>query len=88
MRADAEQAADAAPDDHIRAYLDSLKGERQLAKLTVEHYGRDLQDLSALAREAGIALPALNHFHIRKFAAQLHARGANARSIARKLSAW
>jgi integrase/recombinase XerC len=88
MRADAEQAADAAPDDHIRAYLDSLKGERQLAKLTVEHYGRDLQDLSALAREAGVALPALNHFHIRKFAAQLHARGANARSIARKLSAW
>ncbi|HWT72568.1 MAG TPA: tyrosine recombinase XerC [Oxalicibacterium sp.] len=86
MRADAEQAA--APDDHTGAWLDSLKGERQLAKLTVEHYGRDLRELAQLAREAGVALPALTHFHIRKFAAQLHARGANARSIARKLSAW
>ncbi|HEX2603657.1 MAG TPA: site-specific integrase, partial [Oxalicibacterium sp.] len=76
----------APPEDHIGAWLDSLKAERQLAKLTVEHYGRDLRELAALARESGVAILALNHFHIRKFAAQLHARGANARSIARKLS--
>jgi integrase/recombinase XerC len=88
MRTDAEQDADTAPDSHIGAYLDSLKGERQLAKLTVEHYGRDLQELTLLAREAGLVPTVLTHFHIRKFAAQLHARGANARSIARKLSAW
>jgi integrase/recombinase XerC len=31
---------------------------------------------------------AVSHAHIRKFAAQLHAKGLNPRSIARKLSAW
>jgi integrase/recombinase XerC len=86
MSVDIDQAPDAP--DHVGAYLDSLRSQRQLAKLTVEHYGRDLQELSTLADETGVTLPALNHFHIRKFAAQLHARGANARSIARKLSAW
>jgi integrase/recombinase XerC len=30
----------------------------------------------------------VTHFHIRKFAAQLHSQGLNPRSIARKLSAW
>jgi integrase/recombinase XerC len=87
MPADMEQVAPA-PGDHIGIWLDHLKAERQLARLTVEHYGRDLNELAGLAREAGVAISALNHFHIRKFAAQLHARGANARSIARKLSAW
>ncbi|RXZ36505.1 tyrosine recombinase XerC [Oxalobacteraceae bacterium CAVE-383] len=42
---------------------------------------------------AGLALSAapyaaVSHAHIRKFAAQLHAKGLNPRSIARKLSAW
>jgi integrase/recombinase XerC len=87
MKADMKQASDATP-DHVAAYLDSLTAERKLAKLTVEHYGRDLQELRTLAQEAGVAPLALTHFHIRKFAAQLHARGANARSIARKLSSW
>ena len=38
--------------------------------------------------QADCELAGLNHFDIRKFAAQLHARGLSARSIARKLSAW
>lgn len=42
---------------------------------------------AALAQSAA-AYTAVSHAHIRKFAAQLHAKGLNPRSIARKLSAW
>jgi integrase/recombinase XerC len=38
--------------------------------------------------EHGNGLAHVTPFQIRKFAAQLHAKGLNARSIARKLSAW
>jgi integrase/recombinase XerC len=74
----------------IDGYLDNLISQRHLAQLTVENYRRDLLELVALSNAAGTstALPAITHFHIRKFAAQLHAKGLNARSIARKLSAW
>ncbi|WP_034299747.1 tyrosine recombinase XerC [Herbaspirillum sp. RV1423] len=69
-------------------YLDSLQSQRMLSPHTVSNYGRDLTELTELAQAAGVALAAVTHFQIRKFAAQLHGRGLNARSIARKLSAW
>ncbi len=74
----------------IDAYLDHLKSQRQLAPLTIDSYRRDLLELTALATatDSQASLAAVSHFQIRKFAAQLHARGLNARSIARKLSAW
>lgn len=81
MSADANQA-------EIDRYLDSLQSQRMLSPHTVSNYGRDLTELSELAQAAGAELDAVSHFQIRKFAAQLHARGLNARSIARKLSAW
>lgn len=59
-----------------------------LSHHTITGYARDLAELSALAQTAGIMLAAVSHFQIRKFAAQLHGKGLNARSIARKLSAW
>lgn len=59
-----------------------------LSPNTVSSYARDLSELSALAQAADVTLAAVSHFQIRKFAAQLHGRGLNARSIARKLSAW
>jgi len=74
----------------VDGYLDSLRTQRQLSKHTVSSYGRDLAQLlvmsEALLSERGWS--ALSHFHVRKFAAQLHAEGLNARSIARKLSCW
>jgi len=92
MRSDAPPAsmADIPTADmrHIQDYLRSLISQRQLAALTVENYQRDLIELSTLAQEAGATLAALNHFQARKFAARLHGRGLNPRSIARKLSAW
>jgi integrase/recombinase XerC len=44
----------------------------------------------AIQKDAGATVPytTVSHAHIRKFAAQLHAKGLNPRSIARKLSAW
>jgi len=71
-------------------YLDFLKSQRRLSPHTVDGYRRDLDALLALAAalDAECMLASLSHFHIRKFAAQLHGQGLNARSIARKLSAW
>ncbi|HEY4318052.1 MAG TPA: tyrosine recombinase XerC [Herbaspirillum sp.] len=42
----------------------------------------------AVLAAAAAPYTAVSHAHIRKFAAQLHAKGLNPRSIARKLSAW
>lgn len=55
---------------------------------TVSGYRRDLLELHEMARATGTALVAVSHSQVRKFAAQLHGKGLNARSIARKLSAW
>jgi len=88
MPADACPAAQASGPSHIDAYLDSLLGQRHLSPLTVDGYRRDLCELAALAQEAGVAPLAVTQFHVRRFAAQLHARGLNPRSIARRLSAW
>lgn len=70
----------------IERYLASLATQRMLSPHTVSNYRRDLQQLAALLGET--ALPAVGHQQIRKFASQLHAKGLNPRSIARKLSAW
>lgn len=70
----------------IERYLASLATQRKLSAHTVSNYGRDLQQLAALLGDT--ALAAVGHQQIRKFASQLHAKGLNPRSIARKLSAW
>lgn len=77
----------------LNGYLDSLATQRKLSDHTVANYRRDLAGLLELAARTGntgedFSLDALNHFHIRKFAAQLHAQGLSGASIARKLSAW
>jgi integrase/recombinase XerC len=74
----------------IDGYLDSLRTQRKLSPLTVSNYGRDLAELAAFteALPTNAGFDSVGHFDIRKFASQLHARGLNARSIARKLSAW
>ncbi|MCE3265075.1 MAG: recombinase XerC [Pseudoduganella sp.] len=68
------------------AYLAHLATQRKLSAHTVAAYGRDLRELAALAD--GKAWDTLTHFDIRRYAAQLHGRGQDARSIARKLSGW
>ncbi|SFA87452.1 integrase/recombinase XerC [Collimonas sp. OK607] len=75
---------------HLSGYLDSLAGQRQLSAHTISNYARDLKELASLTQALGDSweFAAVTHFHIRKFAAQLHSRGLNPSSIARKLSAW
>lgn len=75
---------------YLDGYLDNLISQRQLAALTTVSYRRDLLELIAFttASDSKATLTSVTHFQIRKFAAQLHAQGLNARSIARKLSAW
>lgn len=82
--------SDATNPDPVARYLDSLQTQRKLSPHTVTSYRRDLLELRALADAlpGKLQLAALNQFHIRKFAAQLHGRGLNGRSIARMLSAW
>ena len=76
--------------NHLQHYLDSLTHWRKLAAVTVSSYRRDLLELTAFAAALTPepALRDLSHFQMRRFASQLHARGLNPRSIARKLSAW
>lgn len=75
---------------YVDGYLDNLISQRHLSPLTVENYRRDLVELNgfATAGDDSASLASITHFQIRKFASQLHAKGLNARSIARKLSAW
>jgi integrase/recombinase XerC len=71
-------------------YLDSLITQRKLSPHTVDSYRRDLHELAVFAGaiDDNFTIVSITHFQIRKFAAQLHAKGLNARSIARKLSSW
>ena len=85
---------------HVAAYLACLETQRHLSPNTVTSYARDLAELaSMMGADAGVdaaaassaqapPFEALRHFQIRRFASQMHARGLNPRSIARKLSAW
>jgi integrase/recombinase XerC len=73
----------------VARYLEHLEKQRKLSLHTVSNYGRDLHDLLEFADAipGKPALGSITQFHIRKLAAQMHAKGLNARSIARKLSA-
>ncbi|BBB69429.1 tyrosine recombinase XerC [Undibacterium sp. YM2] len=76
-------------DDYLSLYLEVLRSQRQLSQHTLDSYLLDLRELIKLADQAGKTdLASLTTHHIRRFAAQMHAGGQNARSIARKLSSW
>ncbi len=73
----------------IVGYIQHLQTQRKLSAHTLSNYGRDLEQLCALAEaQSKPELATLSHFDIRRFASQLHARGLSSSSIARKLSAW
>ncbi len=87
-------AARANPSTPVRAgamkllhdFLGHLVNERRLSRHTVTGYERDIAALLELA--ADTQLDQLQIHHVRRFIAQLHARGLDGKSLARMLSAW
>jgi integrase/recombinase XerC len=71
---------------HRADFLAHLAHERRLAANTVASYARDIETLIQLAGAS--ALDTLQVHQIRRYVAQLHARGLDGRSLARMLSAW
>lgn len=72
----------------LQAYLQHVASERRLAPRTVAIYTEGLQQLQAMAAQAGQEVLALQPPQIRRFVAALHAKGRHGRSIALWLSCW
>ena len=72
----------------LQAYLQHVASERRLAQRTVAIYTEGLQQLQAMAAQAGQEVLALQPSHIRRFVAALHSKGRHGRSIALWLSCW
>jgi len=70
----------------VDAWLAALAEQRRQSPHTVANYRRDLRRLCELAGDTELAR--LQSHHIRRFVAQLHARGLSGRSLGRLLSAW
>ena len=75
-----------AKQDYLTRYLAFLETQRKFSPHTIAAYRRDLSDLISLSEDN--TLSEITQAQVRRFAARLHAKGASARSIARKLSAW
>ncbi|NBX54930.1 MAG: tyrosine recombinase XerC [Betaproteobacteria bacterium] len=72
----------------VLKYLDHVRFEKRLAERTVSLYGLDLDRLQALAQAVPLDLMAVHSAHVRRWVAQMHARGRSARGIALILSGW
>jgi integrase/recombinase XerC len=79
-------AARPVPHPYRDGFLAQLRQERRLSPHTVAAYSRDVAMLLDLAD--AIPLQDLQVHQVRRFVAQLHARGLGGRSLARLLSAW
>jgi integrase/recombinase XerC len=72
----------------IEKYLEYVRVEKRLAARTVELYALDLVRLQDHAQRSGVALPAVQHHHIRRWVAHMHSAGRSGRGIALILSGW
>ena len=86
MRGEAGKASLPAGQKLLADFLGHLANERRLSRNTILNYERDVAALLELA--AATPLSKLQIHHLRRFIAQLHARGLDGRSLARMLSAW
>jgi len=76
------------PHPLVWRYLEYARVEKRLAQRTVELYAADLRKLDAYALKAKVALTEVQHLHLRRWVAQMHSGGRNARGIALILSGW
>jgi integrase/recombinase XerC len=72
----------------VERYLEHVRVEKRLAQRTVELYALDLAKLAAFAAALPVPLPQVQHAHVRRWVAQMHAGGRSARGIALVLSGW
>ncbi|EXI76024.1 MAG TPA: tyrosine recombinase XerC [Candidatus Accumulibacter phosphatis] len=74
----------------VRTYLEDLAQQRRSSVHTIRNYRHDLELLCALLGElpGECSFVGIQSHHIRRFVAQLHARGLSGRSLGRALSAW
>jgi len=74
--------------DWVTRYLDHVRYEKRLAERTHALYTLDLQKLCVYAKDAGVALEAVQANHIRRWVSQMHSSGRSGRGIALILSGW
>lgn len=74
------------PSAAVDAYLDHLRVERRLARLTIESYSRDLVALARFAEAAGVAVGGLSRQDLEAFVRGLMSRGLSPRSAARAVA--
>ena len=86
MRREAGKTKPPAGQKLLADFLGHLANERRLSRNTILNYERDVAALLELAEATPLAK--LQIHHLRRFVAQLHARGLDGRSLARMLSAW
>ena len=86
MRPEAGKTKPPAGQKLLADFLGHLANERRLSRNTILNYERDVAALLELAEATPLAK--LQIHHLRRFVAQLHARGLDGRSLARMLSAW
>jgi integrase/recombinase XerC len=88
MAGASESGGERAMDDDIRAHLVHLEVERRLAPNTLTMYRDAFNRLADFAAAQPVALREVQPHHVRRWAAQLNAKGLAPRSIAIQLSAW
>jgi len=81
-------AVSAADQALLERYLEHVRVEKRLAERTVTLYSLDLEKLAGFAAAAGVGLAQVQHAHIRRWVAQMHAAGRGGRGIALILSGW
>ncbi len=86
--ANASTALRLATDALVERYLEHVRVEKRLALRTVELYALDLQKLAEFAAQTPVELLAVQNTHIRRWVAQMHAKGRSGRGIALILSGW
>ena len=72
----------------VDRYLTHVRVEKRLAARTQDLYAQHLQDLLRRCAEADLDVLAVRDPHVRRWAAQLRARGHVSRGIALVLSCW
>jgi integrase/recombinase XerD len=70
----------------IDAYLDHLRVERRLARLTIESYSRDLVALARFAEAGGLTVEQLSRQDLEAFVRTLMSSGLSPRSTARAVA--